>query len=586
MGFLKLVIVCSLWFNAAASLSGADHCHFKNDTAAFCDTFYSVITPDLSENTRYLNIHYSGPEAVLSNQQLRRYKQLENITISGNVRSVRPLAFKFQKRLKSLAIVGTAVSKIPNDLFGTNMTSLHELHLQQNKLENIPFGLFRFLKELRVLNLADNCIRLQRCAVGEEFKHLSKLSSLNIAGLQTVRHCNLNSSILLLNVNSKLLHLNISGTIIDRVYSSNISTHFSALKELDMSSTYQLTNSCPTNSWVFFSDLPKTLNKIYLRRWRSILKPQSRCFLDEAKLRGLRNLPELESIDMRYSDSVFGPTLRRSTFANFTKLKSLDIGWCRIWDIEHLAFELCPQLKKVVLDGNPLGSKSMRLQLRWKKLESLSMRYIIASSDRLQTFLPTLSSQLPPNLQSIDVSGNFLYTFPFPRIIKSTGQAVKTSRDCPSKFNITAKLYKPNLQAVTIDHNYLTQFLPETAKNHAALCRNISNLTYLSMQHNRLERIDGLCLSIKRLLLKWNEIGKNWEGNSKALKRLHRLEYVDLSYNSIQRLPRNLLSKMNRLVEFHFVSNIITSLPRGIFDSNRNLKLTYHSIILLAYQKS
>ena len=136
MGFLKLVIVCSLWFNAAASLSGADHCHFKNDTAAFCDTFYSVITPDLSENTRYLNIHYSGPEAVLSKQQLRRYKQLENITISGNVRSVRPLAFKFQKRLKSLAIVGTAVSKIPNDLFGTNMTSLHELHLQQNKLEN------------------------------------------------------------------------------------------------------------------------------------------------------------------------------------------------------------------------------------------------------------------------------------------------------------------------------------------------------------------------------------------------------------------------------------------------------------------
>ena len=574
MGFLQLIIFHALIFRIVdAAASRTDHCHFKNQTAAVCDTFSEVIMPGLSENIKFLSIHYSGPAAELSSEHLHRYKMLENLTLSGNLLRIGRLALQSQVKLTSLSIVGTSISNIPNDIFGTNATSLCELNLRHNKLSLIPLGLFRYLEELRVLNLADNCIKVKNCfTIGDNFKYLSKLSSLNIAGISSDGSCKLNGSSFLLSVNPKLSHLNISSTVVNDIYSDNVSSHFSQLKELDMSSARQRSAGCSTDAWIFFENLPKTLTKIYLQRWRSILKPLNRCFLNKEKLEGLRNLPELELVDMHFSDSIFGPTLNRTTFSNFTKLKTLDLGWCRIWDVEHLAFESCPQLQTIVLDGNPIGSKSMRLQSVWKNIKFLSMRHISATSDPSQTYLPALSLQLPPKLESIDASGNYLHAFPL-LSIRINGTAQQLENACQRRINVTTTLHTPHLHTISLDYNYLTRFLPKHVSNRTNLCKNMSRLTTLSIQHNRLEKINGLCWSIKRLQLKWNFIGRHWKSNAIALQLLHRLEYLDLSYNTIWSLSENLFSQMNDLVEFYFAGNNITFLPKKIFSANRNLKV-------------
>ena len=574
MAFLTtLIILLSLLFSVDASLSGTDHCHFRNDTVADCDTFSSVIKPDLSEETRFLTIRYFGNNTALDSRHLSRYKKLESITLSGNVRYIKPLSFKAQDKLKSLEIIGTKMTEIDKRLFQANMTFLHKLNLQQNQLKIIPVEWFQFLGELKTLNLAENCIQIKNCAyLGEVFKDLSKLSSLNIAGLRVIGNYKSNWSNLLLSVNKKLLHLNISATNVTDLYSDNVSDHLSNLKELDVSSPLIHPNQCATHAWILFEKLPTTLSKIYLRQWRSIEKPQPSCFLNETTLDGLRRLPKLELIDMHSSDSIFGSTLYYGTFENFTRLQTLDLGWCRIWDVENLAFDHCPQLSKLVLDGNPIGSKAMRLQNDWKEIKSLGFSHISALSDPSQTHLPALSLELPPRLESIDLSNNFLHAFPIFSIkINGVTQIKETS--CQKHSDKTATLYTPSLESINLDNNLLTNFLPKHLENRPKLCTKMINLTTVSIQHNRLERLKGICDSIKRLRLRWNFIGKHWIANTKALKNLHLLEYLDLSHNTIYFLNEKLLSEMKDIVEFRFAGNNITYLPEGVFANNFKIKL-------------
>ena len=573
MTSLKLILFCIFWSPVQAGNSGTDHCHFKNETTADCVTFSSVITPDLSRNIQFLNIHYTGKMAKLNSTHLYRYKRLEQMKLSGNFESIDYFAFRSQLKLKSLQITETLLTTIPDDLFNGNRTSLHELNLRQNKLKKLPIGMFRFLKELRVLSLADNCIKLDDCVgASEQFKHLKKLSSLNIAGLSIGDNCSQTSANLLLGVNKRLMNLNISSTNVTDIYSVKVSNHLSSLDELDLSSPLVHLNQCATHAWTVFEHLPETLTKIYLRKWRSIEKPQPNCFLNETTLEGLKSLPNLTLIDMHSSDSIFGPTLYRTTFASFRRLKILNLSWCRIWDVEDLAFGNSTRLRTLIMDGNPIGSKAVRLQNHGQKIQHLSLRHIGASSDPLQTHVPILSLELPSKIKSLDASNNFLHEFPLFSIrINGTTRIRETG--CQQEFDKVPVLHTPSIQSVTLDNNDLTRFLPKYVVDRVKLCKNMSQLVNVSIRRNRLENLDGLCWSIKRLQLSHNFIGRGWYSNSKALRDLHKLEYLDLSHNTIWWLNVGLLSKMSNLVEFRFAGNNMTSIPENLFSKNPKLKL-------------
>ena len=338
------------------AFGSGDNCHKVTQRAAICNTIFSIIAPDTPEDIRVLKVHYSGPPAALNHDDLQNYTMIENLTISGNVSSIAPLAFKAQTKLKSLEITETLISELPGNLFDENVTSLRELNLQRNYLQDIPLGLFKYLDQVEVLNLAENCIKLNRSdTIGGEFRFLSKLSSLNIANLRRPFSRNIHDPFFW-SVNKNLSSLNMSKTNILNDFGKAQLMHFTALETLDISAVTAYAK-CPNDSSTFLRLLPKTLKTIYLRHWSSIYKMKPGCTFDSKTMSGLRNLPELEILDMRYSDFIFGHAVRTSTFANFLALKQLDIGWCRISEIENFAFQSCPLLERVVLDGNPLGSR-------------------------------------------------------------------------------------------------------------------------------------------------------------------------------------------------------------------------------------
>ena len=187
---LVILMTSSIAAVLGDSLCLIDNCSVCNSTFAICVTQdpNMPIPKGLNPNIETLYIGYTGPNTTLTAKMLSPYQNLHNFSIAGdNIVSLESRVLANTK-LRRVEEIYTAIKSLP-DAFGEN-SNVYALFLGYNKLTNIPTNIFHSLGELILLDLSYNP-ELRACnsskdghySIGEEFKNLSKLDILYVAGL-------------------------------------------------------------------------------------------------------------------------------------------------------------------------------------------------------------------------------------------------------------------------------------------------------------------------------------------------------------------------------------------------------------------
>lgn len=238
-------------------------------------------------------------------------------------------------------------------------------------------------------------------------------------------------------------------------------------------------------------------------------------------------------------------------------------------------FKNLRNLTELILDGNPLGSRVIRLQGKNYTIKQLSMKRCGLASDESAVFHPV--SSLIKRVNGIDLSGNFLRYNPLFILGKQTGTGALLKEDqCTSGSgtnNFTTAVSHKDLEYIVMDDNYIREFLPAGANlDREQYCSRMVNLSRISMVDNLMYDITGMCDSVRKLHLRENKLGSRWEENSRAIKLLKNIDTLDLSLNQISTLDSSLFSEMKSLRNLYLTFNSIINLPDGLFQFNSKLE--------------
>ncbi|XP_067937206.1 toll-like receptor 13 [Watersipora subatra] len=487
-------------------------------TIAYCKTNTSsqIIPQKLLTSILELNILYKGNEnAGLNTASFDRYVNLRSITISGaKITFIEEKTFSSLKSLVWLAIYKTSITQLPNELLPMS-SKIVSLVLENNLLTNIPSFLFPNLPSLTKLDVGFNHIIHKNCTtIGEDFKHLSNLNTVILSNMTIPNECKTEvPDDFFLPLQRTVTHLNLT---ISNIYhgSQAIFKNFTKLEVLDISIAERFT-SCPADAKELFLNLPQTLKRLVFRRWRTNRIINGNCTVTNETLKGLRESPNLATIDTMFSDFMFGDTLNNSVFVGFQNLKYLNIGYSRSARIEHDAFHGCLNLTTLHLDGNSLGSRPFKLfqNLSQSNLRYLSMRECYVYSDYSITYDAAPLLKVSP-LNWIDLRHNYIVTMP------------------SFADNETDQYHLNSLVTIHLDFNQLSDI--QSGGNLTAQCDSLMALRNLFISNNRLKKVQGLCPSIKNLNLASNQLYHYWFSlNEASITRLQHLESLDISDNQI-----------------------------------------------------
>ncbi|XP_067937058.1 toll-like receptor 9 [Watersipora subatra] len=356
-----------------------------------------------------------------------------------------------------------------------------------------------------------------------------------------------------LSLQSSLTHLNLT---MSNIYhgSQVIFANFTKLEVLDISIANRFT-SCPANAEELFLNLPQTLKQLVFQRWRTNRIMDKACIVTNITLRGLRALPNLATIDTKFSDFMFGDILNKSVFAGFQNLKELNIGYNRFALIDDDAFHGCLNLTHLQIDGNSLGSRPFKLfqNRSQSNLRYLSMRECYVYSDFSISYNAAPLLKVAP-LDLIDLRHNYIVKMP------------------SFADNETDQHHLNSLVTIYLDFNHLSSI--QSGGNLTAQCDSLTALSNLTISSNQLKNVQGLCPSIKHLNLASNRLYWYWSfWNEASIARLHHLEILDISDNQIQTLSLNFTSQMTNLTNFRCLNNNITFVDSASFVHNRLLKV-------------
>jgi len=527
-----------------------------------------------------LDINFYGPGVTLTDEHLKALPRLKTVTISGNVHSISSHTFQHAAALNSLTIRDTFLDTLPDDLFVQN-NSIEHLNLERNLFTDIPVKIFSKIPDLVSLNLANNCIKLHNCdTIGLEFKHLASLQEFNMAGMTGPKGCGINelSKSYFSPINPELVNLNMSDVSHFWKVDATVLAYFTHLQELDLSGVAPY-KTCPDNAKRAFIYFPGSLRVIYMQRWRTIFRIFSDCYFSNAAMDMLKKLPNLIELNFKYSDFAFGSELQTTVFTNFTSLQQVNLAYCRISIIPFDAFDFCPNLKSVVLDGNPLGARRTRLQTSTSSITELSLKNAGIASDEYQNFLPIRWLVEISHLKSLDLSRNYLHTMPLLAYRNNDILLLQKHTLCHSRqLNHGISVTIPqltSLENLNLNDNFLHSFIDPIAldnTNMTQLCINISALSVLKMENNKLTNLYGICPSLAELYLKNNNLGANWYHTAIELSKLKALKILDLSDNNIPAIPNNLTSQMTNLEIIKLRYNNISNVQRDTFLKNLKLR--------------
>lgn len=557
--------------------------------------------PQLSPNLTKLHINHIGKPTELLPPLLDEQPYLTEIKISGNIYKIGKGLFDNQRFLTTLHITKTHITSLPEDLLKTQ-SYLDQLSLESNRLEDIPLPLFHHIPRLQKLNVANNCITRKNCSLGDEFKHLRNLTDLDLGGL-TVTACKWSPHVqhgIFDPINTNLLKLNLTATSgIVRSDHPLVFKHFLSLESLDLSNIRTL-GRCPRDDIPqIFYNLPKhTISSLGLRYLRSPydISYKGSCFITVKDMEPLRQMPRLKKLDFSHSDMIFGSNISNHLFSGLHNLEELDLRYCRISVFTTFAFNDLPNLKKLNVDGNPLGSRLTYFQrLRNRSIQELSMRDCGMSTAGTVKFQP-VTLLLNSGVSKIDLSSNILSYNPL-FIIKSGDKIVMNEDHCETaETPVMSSTVRSSskLESIALDHNHITSFrgLVSEELDPPDYCSRLQNLKNISLAYNNLSDIRGLCESVTNLLLNNNRLGTNWKHNSLVITNLHMIETLDLSVNEISSLSADLFAQMTILRKLYLSFNRISEIPDGllkrcakleVLDLSNNRLLHFDQNVIMHY---
>ena len=518
-----------------------------------------AIPQNLSSSLEHLEVFYSGFEdTVIGPEMFARYSRLTSLSIYGyHITSLGENVFKNLEFLVSLSVRSTLVNTLPPG-FIPNNSLIVTLDLYNNRLTELPYHLFDQMPRLSKLNLAFNRIVLDDCSsIGPGFEKLTNLTYLTITNLTVAPTCMRNvSKNFFQPIQDTVKALNLT---MSNIYEGDprIFKDFAVLETLDISLANGL-KYCPSMASSLFDNMPDSLVRLAMRRWRTKSTTDSQCFINATTLASLKKLPKLSSIDMKYSDLIFGTELNRSVFDGFKQLTTLNIAWCRFSSVESYAFDGCPSLKSLSLDGNPLGSRPLHL---FRNISSSQLVYLKLSKANLY-------SDYSKNYHA----SNLLLNSPLKRINLKHNYLTRM----PS-FLTENRTVLGSLEALHLDYNFLENLYLKTSDVHlGAQCQYLPNLANISLSHNKIRKIIGLsqCRKIKVLDLSYNSLSIHWsEINAKEISNMETLEKLDLSFNNLNRLSKQAFARMYALKVLHLVGNNFTTVTAEHFQNNLLLEV-------------
>lgn len=545
-----------------------EECSPCNRTVAVCETTTTLIPSGMLQSIENLTILYTGRSVSITADMFTGLPQLRILSISGPVTELAENSFNQLSELVSLKITGSELTFLPNELFARNNT-VRELMLDFSKSVTVtlPTNIFHQLLSLEALDLKGN-LRFIVCpdssdGLGAEFKYLTKLTQLSISNMEVNSSCVDNLNVNLFKNIPQVTRLSLHNTELF-IRSKAVLSSLQTLEYLDLSNT-RIFGECPNRAAELFQALPTSLATLTLQRWRTTLPTSPDCMINSTHLSGLKALPMLKYLNFKYSDIIFGFSLSPDLFNGFHTLSFLDIGWCRINVVEPFAFDGCPKLIELDLDGNPLGPRQFQLYSKgnqsFQMLSSLSLQRALISSDQTLTYDITSLLRNTPSIRTLDLRSNFLHYMP--RILTH----LPTTR--PGQLPHTTH----NISSLILDSNWLRHLYPPgvALKDHE-LCKILRNISHLSIRNNRLRNIFGLCPTLTHLFLENNMLHMDWDVNSQVIKSLSALEVLDLSSNQLTKLLEDLLLNMKNLKHIFLADNNITSLPKMLFDGNTALE--------------
>ena len=555
---LLIAVLLSTSMKAADSEVGREcpcicsECSIKS---TLCTTNITEPFPlTLDPKTEALYIFYKGREGFsLTATMIAHYKSLTELTITGNLSFVEDRAFT-SSRIKSLTIHHSRIRHLPSSTFGGFGTdsTLKILHLDNNPLlKLIPYNIFHSLPLLEELDISYNSFPVcDKPTIGEEFRSLKSLQTLNLAGLgqQDPVSCkSINKDFF--KPLGHVQNLNLSETSFFKG-KQTILLPLDKLVELTMNNVSPY-KACPALVNELFRNLPDSIQLIYAQYWRIHTILPSNCTISRETLRGLASKKYLRVLDFESGGGIFGSKLRSDTFLDMPQLKQLQLGWCRIAEIEEGALNGL-RIEELWLKGNPIGSLvfwAMGVNQSMNTMHKLSLKECAIDSVPVFSYDVSYIVLSFPCLDYLDLSKNFLYTVPtFTQL---------------SKYGSTRKLRELNLNYNNINHLRQNEM--------SALCKAFPQLQRLDITGNLMTTIEMLCPTLTILHAEKNDLYVKPEINFPTISVLCHLTGLYLADNSLTAIPSYLFENMVNLTELSLIENQISSLDTNQFQYNHQL---------------
>ncbi|XP_076655058.1 uncharacterized protein LOC143360254 [Halictus rubicundus] len=498
---------------------------------------YQTLPGDLiGSGLRLRKLDLSGNSIrKLMDRLLEAQPHLEELRLADNLLgdSLNPIfssnEFHGLKRLKLLDLSGNGLRSVEEGMF-KGCESLEQLYLDRNEIATVPTASLKGPNSIRVLSLSGNVVgSLPRGAFSSIGGSLLRLDLSN----NELSHIEDGALFGL----ERLLLLNLSRNDLGRFNSDAFEGAYNLL-QLDLSVNFL--QEFPSEAIRLLADLR------FLNLSNNLIGS-----IDRAHLSGLR---ELQVLDL--SRNNIG-RLGANAFSGLISLTRLDLSLNALRTIEESSFEGLVKLKWLSLQDNnillvPAAALTRlpslsHLHAEFNRIAALSTELIKATAAGLRTLALTrnLVREIPAesfrefdNLVDIRLSGNLLST-----ITSSTFAGLENT-----------------LERLDVSHNRLTSIgqLP------------LENLLSLNLAGNQLTRV-----------------------SPETFKRLHRLEYLNLSSNplyggfppvfppsvtnldvsrtDLRILPTILLSSLVSLEKIAMAGNGLERIESGTFRQHRNL---------------
>jgi len=459
-------------------------------------------------------------------------------------------SFPLKNSTKKLDLSGNNLLMILNSSFMCPPL-LEVLNLNDNKLRWLEKGAFHSCRSLKQLLMKGNDVSALDDHVLDS---LSVLETLDLAdnqlfaiprlkGLHNLRRIDLSRNRIVhltehaFQGNLMLAELRISGNLIHSLPEFLFPVDdVTSYRRLDLSSNQLLTVPQVVREMTGLKYLVLSSNpvKIFHRRDFSVLEELEELILSDV---GIESFPAL----------VFP----------FPNLKMLDIGenYLKGGSLSNIVF---PNLKKLIVKGNIIGTLPSNAFIGTNKLQELDLSDSEISNVDFQTF------QQIPDLEDLNLQGNLLTGIP-PLSKNSKLKKLNLNHNKITSIHKEDMRLLLKLQHLEINYNLLKSF-------HVVIDDEAVLLNFLDISANRIEDLNDVITNLSSLV--HLNASRNFVENLRdsQFSELQQLLELDLHGNQLTKLSSRSFKGLSQLCRLHLHDNKISAISDGAFAALSQLK--------------